>query len=158
MCTLNNFYCFLQFLLTSWPIWTLQSSDYFPLCLHFSAMSQLRRPEVGQTRHVRGPEKRLPSRLVHCPLTPGMKSVCVCVCAFGVFLMHWVFSFNWCSICGSIHGDNDLQSWKRGGRTSGCVYLAHMGEISALPASLFTYSNKWQSGLKRDKGCEGMDG
>lgn len=80
-------------------------------------------------------------------------SVCLCVCVFGFSPLHRVFSFNWCTICGSIHGDNDLQSWKRGGWTSGCIYLAHMGEISGLPAGLFTYTDK--SWVKQASGLWG---
>lgn len=58
------------------------------------------------------------------------------MCAFDFFLMHWVQSFNWCSICGNIHGDSDLQSWKRDRWINGCIYLAHMRFLLSLPIYL----------------------
>lgn len=105
---------FLKFFV-SWPspdpLWAVQS--FFPVPYRLSSLSQLRRLKVGQTEHVRGTEMRgCPAS--YCPLSPGRVCVCVCVCGFGFSLMHWVFSFSWCSICGSIHGDTDLWSHTEG--------------------------------------------
>lgn len=64
-----------------------------------------------------------------------------CVCDFS--LMHWAFSFNWCTICGSIHGDNDLQSWKRGGWSSGCVYFAHGWDLWSPCQFTYRLQQEW---------------
>lgn len=108
----------------------------FPPFLHSSSRSQVGSRTLGQTENRRGPEKRLTTRRNHCSLTPGMKCV-----SFWPPSNGRAFSFSLCSICGSIHGDNDLQSWERGGWTSGRVYLAHMVR-SPLSQAQFIYQFK----------------
>lgn len=59
------------------------------------------------------------------------------VSTFDFSLTHRVFLFNSCSICGSIHGDSDLQAWKKVEWTWGYVYLAHMvTSLLSLPVYL----------------------
>lgn len=49
-----------------------------------------------------------------------------------------------CSICQSIHGDNDLLSCKEGTQRSRCLYLAQMGSIFLVRLTCMSNSKEAQ--------------